>query len=302
MDGPIVIGGLDRSGKTRLRLALELLPEIAWIRKVEPWTRFAGQLGDVRKPSVADRAIDRLVASPWLAGLKPDTARLHADLPVVLEDAGSASIAESRLLALLLAHHAERTGCSRWGLQEAGIERYATSVLEALPGARCILLVRDPRDRLAAFPAARRRFGLAWPATAAWLASVRHAKAAARRHPDRVLIVRIEDLVARPAQALRAVCEHVDADYSDALLTPAGGNPFDALAGTVGRFPDVLTSGQIKLIESLAPRAMIALGYEPAEPEFSTLGRARYWLYDAPAGLLRLMAARARDAFAGRLS
>ncbi|HEY7736135.1 MAG TPA: sulfotransferase [Candidatus Limnocylindrales bacterium] len=301
MDGPILIGGLDRSGKTQLRLALELLPEIAWVRKVEPWTRFAGRLGDVRKPSVADRAIARLVDSPWLAGLEPDAARLHADLPVVLEDAGSASIAESRLLALMLAHYAEKTGCSRWGLQEAGVERYMASVLDALPGARCILLVRDPRDRLAAFPAGRRRFGAAGPAAAAWLASVRHAKAAARRHPERVLIVRLEDLVARPAQVLRTICEHVDAEYSDALLDPPGGRPFDALAGRVGRFRDVLTAGQVELIQSLAPRAMIALGYEPAEPEFSSLGRARYWLYDAPVGLLRLTTSRVRAA-AGRLS
>jgi hypothetical protein len=302
VDGPIVIGGLDRSGKTQLRLALEPLPGIAWIRKVEPWTRFAGRLGDVRRPAIADRAIERLVSSPWLTGLAPDAERLRADLVVVLEDAGSASIAEHRLLALVLAHHAARTGCARWGLQEAGIERHAMSLLDALPGARCVLLVRDPRDRLAAFPATRRRFGTAGPATAAWLASVRQARAAARRHPERVLIVRLEDLVARPAQVLRAICEHLDAEYSDTLLGPAGGNPFAALAASVGSYRDVLSVGEIELVQSLAPRAMIALGYDPVEPAFSALGRARYWLYDAPAGLARLTASRARALVGARLS
>jgi Sulfotransferase family len=302
VSGPIVIGGLDRSGKTQLRLALELLPDVAWSRKVEPWTRFSGRLGDVRDRRIADRAIGRLSVSPWVAGLAPDAARLRADLGAVLEDATSARVAESRLLALVLAHHAAAADRDRWGLQEAGIERHLLTLLEALPGARSIVLVRDPRDRLAAYPAARRRAGGAGPATGAWLDSVRHATRAARRFPDRVLIVRCEDLATRPAETLRSICEHVDADYSDAMLTPGGGDPFGGLARSVGTFARILRPGEIALVQALAPRAMIALGYEPVAIPLSTVGRAGYWLADAPIGLLRLSASRARTALTGRIS
>lgn len=302
MSGPIVIGGLDRSGKTQLRLALELVPDIAWTRKVEPWTRFAGHLGDVRDARTANRAISRIAASPWLAGLTPDATRLRGDLPAILDDAGSPAIAESRLLALVLAHHAAATGRERWGLQEAGIERHLATLLDALPGARSVILIRDPRDRLAAFPPSRRRAGAAGPATAAWLASVRHANRAARKHPERVLIVRCEDLAARPAEVLRAICEHVDADYSEAMLAPGGADPFGGLASSVGTFARALGPGEIALVQALAPRAMIALGYEPVSMSLTTLDRAGYWLIEAPLGLLRLTASRARMAMTGRLS
>jgi hypothetical protein len=302
VNGPIVIGGLDRSGKTQLRLALELLPDIAWSRKIEPWTRFAGHLGDVRHPGTADRAIARIASSSPLAALAPDAARLKHDLGAVLQDADSAEVAESRLLALVLAHHAAASGCERWGLQEAGIEQHLTTLLDALPGARSVILIRDPRDRLAAFPPARRRAGAAGPATAAWLASVRHANKAARRHPERVLVVRFEDLVARPAEVLRSICEHVDAEYTDAMLTPGGSAPFGVLARSVGAFARVLRPGEIALVEALAPRAMIALGYEPVSTPLGPLDRAVFWLADAPIALARLGASRARMAVTGRLS
>jgi Sulfotransferase family len=302
VNGPIVIGGLDRSGKTQLRLALELLPHVAWTRKVEPWTRLAGHLGDVRDARTADRAIARVIASPWLAALSPDAERLRHDLAAVLDDADSADVAQSRLLALVLAHHAAATGCERWGLQEAGIERHLVSLLDALPGARSVVLVRDPRDRLAAFPPARRGAGAAGPATAAWLASVRHASRAARKHPERVLIVRLEDLAARPAEVLRTICEHIDAEYSEAMLSPNGSDPFGTLARSVGAFARVLRPGQIALVQALAPRAMIALGYEPMVMSLGALDRVSFWLAEAPIGLVRLAASRARMAVTGRLS
>jgi hypothetical protein len=303
VNGPIVIGGLDRSGKTQLRLALELLPDVAWTRKVEPWTRLAGHLGDVRDARTAERAIARVAASPWLAALSPDAQLLRRDLAALLDDADSAEIAQSRLLALVLAHHAAATGCERWGLQEAGIERHLVSLLDALPGARSVVLVRDPRDRLAAFPPSRRGAGTAGPATAAWLASVRHARRAARKHPERVLIVRLEDLAARPAEVLRAICEHIDAEYSGAMLTPPNGSdPFGTLARSVGTFTRVLRPGQIALVQALAPRAMIALGYEPLVMPLGTLDQVAFWLAEAPIGLVRLAASRARMAVTGRLS
>lgn len=300
--GPILLGGLDRSGKTQLRLALDVLPGVAWTRRAEPWANHAGRLGDVRVADDAERAIGRLVAAPELAGLTPDAARLRAELPSALGGAETRAVAECRLLGLVLAQHAADEGIDRWGLQEAGIERHAPMILDAFPDARCVILVRDPRDRLAAMLADRRGPGMTGPATRAWLASVRQARRAVARHPDRVLIVRLEDLVARPAETLRTICEHLELAFEPALLRPGGGDPFAALGASVGAYRARLSRGQVAFVQRLAGRAMIALGYDPVPTPLAVSDRIGYWLIEMPLGLGRLAVSRARTAVSGRLS
>jgi hypothetical protein len=298
--GPILLAGLDRSGKTQLRMALDLLPDVAWTRRVEPWTRYAGRLGDVREPALAERAIVRLSADRRLDALAPDAARLRATLPSAVDGSATGAVAESRLLGLIMAHAAAATGRSRWGLQEAGLERHLGTILDAFPDARCVVMVRDPRDRLAAVLADRSRPGAAGPTTAAWLASIRQARRARASHPDRVLIVRLEDLASKPAETLAQICGHVGATFDEWMMQPGGADPFGALRSSIGTFQRQLAPGQIALVQTLAAGTMRQLGYEPIDIPFAAADRIRYWLVDAPLGIGRLLAARARTAMTGR--
>ena len=299
MPGPVLLGGLDHSGKTQLRLALELAPDVAWFRRAEPWMRHAGHVGDVRDPAIARRAIDRLVADRRLADLAPDRDALLADLAAG-PPPPSPAVAESRLLGAVLAHAVARTGHTRWGLQEAGVERFADPILGAFPDARLVVLVRDPRDRLAAILREGARPGAAGPTTAAWLTSIRRARAAVARHPERVLIVRAESLAAEPEATLRHVCEHAEVPFDPQMVRPASGDPFGALAASVGTFRRRLGAGQVAFVQGFAGRTMAELGYPPDPVRLDAAGRLRFWFVDAPLGLGRLAAARARTVVTGR--
>lgn len=94
------------------------------------------------------------------------------------------------------------------------------AILELLPEARIVHIVRDPRDVAAS--TASMRWGPSDPLLAAeWTATVldRWAEVRARVPADRVLEIRLEDLGADPESVLRQVCAFLGLGWHDALLT-----------------------------------------------------------------------------------
>ena len=93
------------------------------------------------------------------------------------------------------------------------------AVLDLLPEARLVHIVRDPRDVAAS--TATMRWGPSDPALAArWTAAVlgRWAEVRAAVPADRVLEVRLEDLAADPERVLRRTCAFLGLDWHDAVL------------------------------------------------------------------------------------
>jgi hypothetical protein len=149
------------------------------------------------------------------------------------------------------------------------------------------------------------------------LASIQLAERNLRRHSGRYLIVRYEDLAARPEETLRAVCAFIDEPYLPALLQarPSGdgrgadraasgqgdrGGPDDQgaqtrWAATVGAFRDVMPLADLTFMEAQAGRAMAVHGYPLERVRLPAGERLAYHLRDLPLNLTRLLAWRSRE-------
>jgi hypothetical protein len=177
-------------------------------------------------------------------------------------------------------------------------ERYAHR-FAPLTRARFLQLVRDPRATFASLAEIYRSadigaFEAAEHARAIGR-SLRLAVANARRFDSRYLIVRYEDLIARPEEQMERVRRFLDIAAEPALLVPtAGGHAVRANssfgAGAPGaiersRHPPVLSRVELDLLRTHASHAAQRLGYDLPAP--SARVRCTLLLRDWPDHALR---------------
>jgi hypothetical protein len=255
---PILLAGLDHSGKTALRGMLEAHPAIHIVRHVELWTRLRSWFAT--GPDGRQRVLAALTRGK-AAALGLDRDRLAA----AASDGDFGALVREIGLQVC-----ERAGTSRWGLQEALLEFTAAGVLEEVPKARIIQLVRDPRDRYAEMHArgAVGRGGLA-AETAAWIASARAAVTASAQRPDAFRVVRHEDLLADPTMTLRDVCDFIGEPFVPAMVralpAPVGGPPAER---------------DVAFVQAHAAPEMLEHGYA-LQPVMGRAGMLRGRLVDA---------------------
>ncbi|HWQ14622.1 MAG TPA: sulfotransferase [Roseiflexaceae bacterium] len=291
-NGPILIGGLDRSGKTLMRLSLSAHPRIAMTRRTYMWTRFYGRYGDLGRRENFERCLAAMLRHPPTQLLQPDAARIRQEF-------WQGAPTYARLFALVHQHHAERLGRPRWGDQLGDVERYADAIFAAYPDARMIHMIRDPRERYAAAtPPAQRRLGKAGVAMARWLASLALAERNRQRYPGRYMVVRYELLVAQRAATLRAVCACIGEPFVPQMVTLEGAMRFgDDPADDADAQPLApLSARETLFIERYAGRVMRAWGYQPGTVRLELRERLTFTLIDWPANLARAAAWRAREA------
>jgi len=308
--GPIHIGGLDRSGKTTIAAFLTSHPNIS-IPDVgsNMWTYFYGRFGDLGQPENLDRCLSSMFRYTHIRYLEPDPERIRREFC-----GGPPTYA--RLFELFLAHHAEREGKPRWGVQTGLIERYADRLFDAYPGVRVIHMVRDPRDRyeasLSLWPEGKGRSG---GATARWRYSVRLAERNLRRHPDGYMVVRYEDLVSDTERTLRVVCGFLGEVFQQAMLGMPGApqrrdkliarsreTSSDALLSRayLGRFRGRVAPRELAFIQLHAGRLMSSYGYEPERLDLSVGNWARFAALDWPSQAARMAAWRSVEALGQR--
>ena len=113
----------------------------------------------------------------------------------------------------------------------------AEKILAALPGAQILHIVRNPFSAFA--DTSKRPVPMALADyMRAWCINQYHALLARERHPQRVHILRIEDVMADPRGALAPVCAALGLDADDALLRPSwNGAPLEEVYpwGTIRR-------------------------------------------------------------------
>jgi hypothetical protein len=305
-DGPIFIGGLDRSGKTTMRAFLASHPRIA-IPQVgsNMETYFLGRYGDLAVPENLDRCLDAMLHYKHVVFLRPDEDRIRRDFAT-----GPATY--ERLFALFLQHFAEREGKPRWGAQTGLIESYADRLVAAHPGVRIIHMIRDPRDRyeasLAKWPDGKGRAG---GAVARWTYSASLAERNGRRYAGRYLVVRFEDMVREPEATVRRVCGFLHEDFDPALLAMPGaakhrdllldgradGAGEDVLSERfIGRYREAIAPRELAFIQLHAGRAMRRHGYETDPIRLGVRGRARFVTVDWPNQAVRMVGWRGVDA------
>ncbi|MGQ0608706.1 MAG: sulfotransferase family protein [Chloroflexota bacterium] len=293
IDRPVFIAGLDRTGKTQMRMAIERSVSIALARRAELWTHHNARYGDLADDAVVRRAVAELLRDRHVAGQVHDPGRLERDVL-----AGPRTYAH--LFALIGRQHAEQAGRERWGDQTALIERHAPEILDAFPEARLIHMIRDPRDRFAASLAEGGigRGGLS-AACESWLESARLAERHSMAHPDRYTIVRFEDLAARP----RPTLDRVLAFMGEPPLALDAAIPVAAeLAAGAGLRHGILSARAVALIESRCGSVMRRHNYVPDAPSLEPIDRVRLALLDRPLATATLLAVRARAGRARRAS
>lgn len=270
-DRPVFIAGLDRTGKTPMRIAIEERASIAIARRAELWTHHVGRYGSLADDGRARAAVDALLNDAHVAALLDDADAL-------LEDLLKGPRTYAHLFAIIGRQHARRSGRRRWGDQTALLERRAPEILEAFTAAVIVHMIRDPRDRYAASARAGGvgRGGVG-RAIEEWLESVSLAERHATRWPDRYLIVRFEDLAVDPEKTLRDVMEAIGEPSSrtaSVVVAPE-------LATGIGLHAQ-LARRTIALIERRCGEEMARHRYEAAAPTLSVSDWLRVALLDRP--------------------
>jgi hypothetical protein len=296
--GPIFIGGLDRSGKTLLRLALSAHPRLALSRRTYFWTQIYNRYGNLGEERNFERCLQDLLAKKAVRSLQPDEAYLRREF-------ARGEPTYERLLALLHEHFAAQVGKERWGMQETEIEEHADEIFAAFPAARLIHLVRDPRCRyeeilLSAAPG--QHLGRTGWVTAEWRRSVTLARQNASRFAGRYKIVLYEQLIARPEETLREICAFLEEDFSPTMLTLEGALGLGE-AGETATHPKseweageatfawgrmrAISPVEVAFIQKYADDEMRWFGYSLTSVSLSASEQVRYFL-QWPFNFLRL--------------
>jgi len=304
--GPIYIGGLDRSGKTTMRAFLTSHPNIA-IPDVgsNMWTYFYGQYGDLGQGENFENCLNDMLHYKHVSFLQPEADRIRQEF-------WQGAPTYGRLFSLFLIHYAERQGKARWGAQTGLIERYADRLFAAYPNLKIIHMVRDLRDRyeasLALWPKGRLRSG---GATARWLYSTGLAERHLRTYPNQYKIVRFETLVERPEETLRDVCDFLGEEYVPEMMAMAGATKYrDKLlhgatlepgqsplsAKYIGLFREKISKRDIAFMQIYAGRKMREYDYELVPLNFSPGEWLRFTFVDWPNQFARMLFWRTAEA------
>jgi hypothetical protein len=292
--GPIFLSGLERSGKTYLRMSISSHPEIFIQQRTGMWTRFYNRYGDLGRIENFERCLSDLLQAKHIRMLQPDTARIRREF-------WQGALTYGRLFALLHEHNAERIGKPRWGDQTELLEAYADLIFSAYPDARFIHMLRDPRDQyeaiLARNPRARGRAGRA---ASRWLYSVRLAERNLKHYHEQFQIVRYEDLVSQPEATLRQICSFLEVEFMPEMLTLENfprfrdkQTPESRMSplsfSYIGRFRTGLSRREIAFIQTYAGSKMRAYGYE-TEPVLHSPGDwLLLYIFDWPVNLARIL-------------
>ena len=121
--------------------------------------------------------------------------------------------------------YARAHGKERFGDKTPAYLHAVDELLAVWPDARIVVLVRDARD--VALSIVPLPFGPnnAWAAGRWWADGVRRGLDAERRHPEQVLTLRYEELVADPEAQVRRVCARLGLGYNSEMLAIERSDP-----------------------------------------------------------------------------
>jgi hypothetical protein len=272
---PIFIIGTERSGSNLLRLILNSHSGIAVphpphiLRYFEPLLPSYGDLSSdarFRRLAADVNTLIRLHICPW--EFRPDHER-------------AAKEARPRsLFGLYLAfyeQYREWSGKRRWGCKSTFMLDHVEMVLEELPGAKFILVVRDPRDVAAS--SKRSVFNPCHPHFTSLLWREQQARGASlldRLPGSTIFLVRYEDLLLQPEEKVKEVCDFVGEAFEPGMLRyfeTAEARKCSRLSlswentarpilkDNHGKYRTELGRGEVLLVEALTHQGMERFGY-----------------------------------------
>jgi hypothetical protein len=266
---PVFVVGCDRSGTTLLRLMLDTHRSLA----LPDESHFIIELrrGAWRRRSPAT-TLEKVLAHDrfkrW--GLDPAHVRRLAEI--------APPRSFDQVMRVVFAAYAAAHGKPRWGDKSPPYVAHVPVLAELFPDAQFIHIIRDGRE--VAVSLAERRWGPTTPVAGAswWRARVQMARSAgARLGSRRYLEVRLEELIAAPADVLARVCDFLGEPYDRSMMdyhhtarTRVWSSPRDPAAHRHVSSPPTLglrdwraglTAGQQRAVEAAAQPLLAQLGY-----------------------------------------
>ena len=270
MTGPLIVLGVSRSGTTLLRVMLDRSPGIA----IPDESFFVPLLarrhrGNVDTSSFLDdlRRIPTLRA--WNVSADEVAPRLRQGMRT------------GEAVAAVFESYAEKNGKPRWGDKTPMYMRHLPLLERLFPDGQYVHLVRDGRDAALSFlempegtftrtwarPRSAGQFGCLWRkevlaarALGRWVGTGRYFEA------------RYEELVARPAEVVQAICDFADIGFEPAMFEYVGSvdvseKPHQQRllqSPTVGvrSWRDEMTARDLGAFEAIAGDLLAELGYE----------------------------------------
>ena len=275
---PIFLGGLDRTGKTILRLMLTSHPNIAITRRTYLWSKYYNKFGNLGVFENFNQCLKAILDSKSISFLDPDEEEIRREF-----SKGEATYA--RLFAIIQMQYASRMGKSRWGDQMGMIEQYADVIISSYPEAKIIHMIRDPRDRYEEkFENNKSKPGKVGWETGRWLKSIRLANRNILRFPENYRILGYEKLISDPEGTLRAICDFIEEPFEPGMIKMDealrfGVEPLDVnifqqggeSRTSVGSYGGerILSNRDISFIQASAHNEMRTTGYSLDDIRFS---------------------------------
>jgi len=285
---PIFVVGTSRSGTT---LTTEILGRhsqvstrgsIGLLRRIDAVRRSAG--GRLEEAAAREAVLEQMRA---FYAEYPDPP-VQADLERLI---GSANLSVKLLSApgsaemsrIFLDAEVAQARKLRWARHSTGSLFDLPGIFAEFPDARVILCVRQPLDYLVSyrdsFKRAARRHRvheverlrrLYHPVVTSllWVASMRAARAAIDRYPDRVLLSRYEDLVADAKGSVRRICAFVGCEFEGGMLEIDRNNSSENVgdrgifSSSVGRWQKSLSATDAYIAQKICAGEMRRLGYQ----------------------------------------
>lgn len=276
---PIFIIGTERSGSNLLRLILHAHSRIAvphpphLVRYFAPLMRSYGDLRSDRAFSLFTRDVVRLLEThihPWEVTIDVEDLRRTARRDLL------------GVYVAIYQQYCDALGKARWGCKSTFMIDWVKPLLDRIPDAQFLFLVRDPRDVAAS--SRRAVFSTFHPYRTAllWQEQQEQGLELLQALPAQTLHhLRYEDLVREPERAVRSLCSFLEEDFEPAMLRHFEGEEArrtaalaEAWANTsrpvnvasVGRFDKDMSPREVLLVESVTAGSMVRLGYAPTRP------------------------------------
>ena len=163
----------------------------------------------------------------------------------------------------------------RWWVEKTPYnERFVSQIFSFWPQARCVHMVRDPRDNYSSYVRKHPDWtpaGFAGSWRTSTLAGLRNEKTFGS---DRYLIIRYEDFALQPEATISRLCAFLGIQDSDAMRQPTrDGRPWQGnsmfpdqfngiSAAPVGRWHELVSPTDCFVIETLCAAPMSSLHYE----------------------------------------
>jgi hypothetical protein len=280
-DRPLFIGACPRSGTTLLRSMLNNHPDLAVPAETDfviPVWLARGSYGDLRNPRNRRRLAEWIMDTPGHGGRRIRAGGIERDEAVERVSASAPTLGS--VFASCFQIYADVHGKPRWGDKRPAYCNYLDMLFALFPHAQYINLVRDPRAVVSSLTQIDYFPGddALEAGTAMWEATVHNVDRAARDlHPDQLLDVRYEDMVANPAGVLSAVCDFAGlrgGDTIEQMISGERGGKFregwheklsePVSTVNVASWSKRLEPAEVALIEHAVPGQMERFGYERA--------------------------------------